>query len=53
MLVPHSTMALPVIKTVVNCADFSKTVEPFLPQVYTFANNVAASFTNAEGLKQL
>ena len=53
MLIPHSSMALPVITAVSDCADFSKTVEPYLPQVYMFANNMAASITNADGLKQL
>jgi hypothetical protein len=53
MLIPTSNMALPVIKSLSDCADFSKTVEPYLPQLYTLANDVAASITNADALKQL
>jgi hypothetical protein len=53
MLITGSNMALPVIKSLSDCADFSKTVEPYLPQLYTFAHDVAASITNADTLKQL
>jgi hypothetical protein len=53
MLITGSNMALPLIKSLSDCADFSKTVEPYLPQLYTFANDVAASITNADALKQL
>ena len=53
MLVPPSNMALPVIKTIADCADFSKTVEPYLPQLYVLPNEVAASLTDVEGLKHL
>ena len=53
MLVLPSNMALPVVKTLADCADFSKTVEPFLPQLYALPNEVAAVITNVEGLKHL
>ncbi|KAK3713042.1 hypothetical protein LTR37_008727 [Vermiconidia calcicola] len=46
-------MALPVVKTIVECADFSKTVQPYLPQLYTFPNEFAASITDAGALKHL
>ena len=46
-------MALPIVKSLADCADFSKTVEPYLPQLYTFPNEVYASITNTEALKHL
>lgn len=53
MLIATSKMALPIIRSLPDCADFSKTVEPYLPQLYTFANEVAASITSPDALKQL
>lgn len=53
MLIPPSDMALPIIKTIADCADFSKTVEPYLPQLYALPSEVVASITDIEGLKHL
>ncbi|KAK5173860.1 uncharacterized protein LTR77_002541 [Saxophila tyrrhenica] len=46
-------MALPVITSLADCADFSKTVEPYIPQLYAFPSNFANAITNPEALKHL
>lgn len=46
-------MALPTIKSVTDCATYSKAFEPFLPQLYNLHNQVYASVANVESLKQL
>lgn len=52
MLIPAG-MSLPVIRTVADCADFSKTVSPYLPQLYDLHNQLFASSTSPEALKHL
>jgi hypothetical protein len=37
--------ALPLVKTLSDCADYSKTVEPFLPQLYDLPYRVRCSHT--------
>ncbi|MCJ1366570.1 hypothetical protein MMC16_005699 [Acarospora aff. strigata] len=46
-------MGLPVIKTVSDCADFSKTVSPYIPQLYDLPQQVLQSITNLQELKTL
>lgn len=46
-------MGLPVIKTVSDCADFSKTVSPYIPQLYELPQQVLQSITNLQELKVL
>ncbi|CAA9958865.1 DUF1295-domain-containing protein [Pyrenophora teres f. teres] len=46
-------MALPLVKTLPECADYFKTVEPFLPQLYELPTKVAAHITDAQALKEL
>ena len=54
MLVPPPAgMALPVIKTIQDCAPWSKVVEPFIPQLYELPNKLLANIGNFEGLKQI
>ncbi|KAL5113268.1 hypothetical protein ACEQ8H_008860 [Pleosporales sp. CAS-2024a] len=45
--------ALPLVKTLPECADFSKTVAPFLPQLYDLPSRVAAHITDVQGLKEI
>jgi steroid 5-alpha reductase family enzyme len=45
--------ALPFVKTLPECADFSKTVEPFLPQLYDLPYRVAAHITDPQGLQEI
>jgi len=53
LIPPHAGMALPVIKTIHDCADFSKTIQPYLPQLYTLPNSLAASITDPTALHHL
>ncbi|KAF7187422.1 Uncharacterized protein HII31_11311 [Pseudocercospora fuligena] len=54
MLIPAAAdMALPVVKTLADCADYKKTFEPFLPQLYDLPNKVYESIGDVEALKQL
>ena len=46
-------MALPLVKTLPECADYYKTVEPFIPQFYDLPTKVAAHITDMQALKEL
>ncbi|KAK4668654.1 uncharacterized protein QC764_709270 [Podospora pseudoanserina] len=46
-------MAFPTIKALEDCADFSKTVEPFIPQLYTLPSKVLDVIARREGLLDL
>lgn len=46
-------LALPVVKTLAECADYSKTFAQFLPQLYTLHNEVFAHITDTEALKHI
>lgn len=55
MLIPNtdSLMALPIITSIQDCADFSKTVEPYIPQLYAFPNAFINAIGNSDALKHL
>ena len=53
MLTPNTAMAVPVVKTVQDCADWSKTVEPYIPQLYALPAQIASSITSTTSLAQL
>jgi steroid 5-alpha reductase family enzyme len=44
---------LPVIKTLQDCADWSKTVAPYLPELYTLPQQVVANIGDTNALKAL
>lgn len=46
-------MSLPVIKSLADCADFEKTVVPYIPQFYDIFQQVLESVTNPQALKIL
>ncbi|KAF2158896.1 hypothetical protein M409DRAFT_30602 [Zasmidium cellare ATCC 36951] len=46
-------LALPSVKTLVECADYSKTFEPFLPQLYSLGTDLYARIQDTEALKHL
>ncbi|KAI3336690.1 DUF1295-domain-containing protein [Xylariaceae sp. AK1471] len=46
-------MALPTLKSLDDCADYSKVIEPFLPQLYELPSNVFNTVTNGESLLDL
>ena len=49
----YQVMALPLVETIVDCADWSKTVAPFVSQLKTLPGQLAASITDPAALKQL
>lgn len=53
MLVPTLDAAIPFVKTLPECADFSKTVEPYIPQLYALPQQILANIASLEGLKTL
>jgi steroid 5-alpha reductase family enzyme len=46
-------MALPLVKTLPECADFSKTVRPFLPQLYDLPYKIIERINDFEALQHL
>ncbi|KAK3296060.1 uncharacterized protein B0H64DRAFT_162527 [Chaetomium fimeti] len=46
-------MALPTIRTLEDCADFSQVVEPFIPQLYDLPTKLLDVFAGRESLLQL
>ncbi|KAI1331259.1 hypothetical protein F5Y16DRAFT_361031 [Xylariaceae sp. FL0255] len=46
-------MALPAIKALEDCADYSKVIEPFLPQLYELPNAVFETLSNRGSLLEL
>lgn len=53
MLLPNTLTALPIITSLSDCANFSKTVEPYLPQLYAFPSNFLAAVGDSDALKHL
>lgn len=43
LVVPATGMALPVVKTLQDCADWDKTVAPFIGQLYDLPQNLLAA----------
>ncbi|RWA12390.1 hypothetical protein EKO27_g2702 [Xylaria grammica] len=43
-------MALPAVKSLSDCTDYSKVVEPFLPQLYELPSNILSTLTSGESL---
>ncbi|KAK5122298.1 hypothetical protein LTR85_004209 [Meristemomyces frigidus] len=50
---PPSGVALPIVKTLQDCALYSKAVEPYLPQLYALPTQLAASITDPSALTHL
>ena len=46
-------MALPVVRSLLDCTNFEKTVVPYIPQLYNLAQQVFQSITNLQALKVL
>lgn len=46
-------MSLPILISLEDCGDYSKTVEPFIPQLYALPNKVLENINSADGLIQL
>lgn len=52
---PHTFLdaALPLLKTLPDCASYSKTFQPFLPQLYDLPYRIAAHITDPQGLQEI
>jgi hypothetical protein len=48
-----SQMAIPALHALEECSDFSKTVEPFIPQLYALPEKLIDVFAGRQGLLQL
>ena len=46
-------MSLPVVKTLVDCTDFQKTVLPYIPQLYDLPQQIFQNVNNLQALKVL
>lgn len=46
-------MALPVVKSLNDCADFQRAVAPYIPQFYDIFQQIFQSITNPQALKVL
>ncbi|KAF2114448.1 hypothetical protein BDV96DRAFT_613151 [Lophiotrema nucula] len=53
MLTPILSTTIPVIKSLSDTADFSKTVQPYLPQLYALPQQIFERINDAQGLKEL
>ena len=46
-------MALPAVQSVYECADYSKTVEPFIPQFYDLPAQILRTFAGSQSFYEL
>ncbi|KAM0341945.1 hypothetical protein ACHAPQ_000249 [Fusarium lateritium] len=46
-------MTLPFVKSLEDCGDYAKTVEPFIPQLYALPRQVLDNIASPDGLRQL
>lgn len=51
--IPFTTMALPLVKSALACSDFTRTVQPYIPQLNDLPQQLWQSATNPQALKQL
>ncbi|KAF1971921.1 DUF1295-domain-containing protein [Bimuria novae-zelandiae CBS 107.79] len=50
---PALSAALPAVKSLPECADFTKTVTPYLPQLYDLPQNIFNNINNLEALQHV
>lgn len=53
LVTPPAGVAMPIIKTLSDCASYSTTVEPYIPQLYALPDKVLANIGDFEALKDL
>lgn len=53
LVIIHLNMSLPVIKSLADCTDFTKTVSPYIPQLYDLPEQILQSIADPHALKQL
>lgn len=44
---------IPILRSIEDCSDFAKTVEPFIPQFYSLPDKLLASFSSLERLQRV
>ena len=50
---PALSAALPAVKSLPECADYAKTVSPYLPQLYDLPQKILANINSLEGLQNV
>ncbi|KAF2275454.1 DUF1295-domain-containing protein [Westerdykella ornata] len=53
MLIPTLSTTLPVVKSLPECASFSQTVSPYIPQLYNLPHQLLAHYNDVPALKHL
>jgi steroid 5-alpha reductase family enzyme len=53
MILPALSSTIPLVKQLPECADFAKTVSPYIPQLYTLPQQVLTHFNDLNALKLL
>ena len=53
LVTPPVGVAMPLIKTLTDCASFSTTVEPWIPQLYALPEKIIANIGDLEALKNI
>src|SRR4051812_24128950 len=53
MIVPALTQTIPIIKKLPECADLSKSVTLYLPQLYTLPQQIFAHINDLDALKHV
>lgn len=52
-MIIHPNMSLPAIKSLADCTDFTKTVSPYIPQLYDLPQQLLQSISDPQALKQV
>jgi hypothetical protein len=53
LVAPNAGIAMPMIKTLSDCASYSMTIEPYMPQLYALPDKIFASFGDPQALKDV
>jgi hypothetical protein len=53
LVTPPAGVAMPIIKTLTDCASYSTTVEPYVPQLYALPEQILANIGDLEALKNI
>jgi hypothetical protein len=53
LVTPPAGVAMPIIKTLTDCASYSTTVEPYIPQLYALPEQILANIGDLEALKNI
>jgi hypothetical protein len=53
LVAPNAGIAIPMIKTLSDCASYSKTIEPYIPQLYALPEKILANIGDLQALKDV